>query len=519
MRLRLSSPSLAGRLVIASALLAALLGAVFVVLFAAVVSSRDATRGEERARDVTEATLELERLMLELDTGVRAFVVTDNEQFLQPWVSTRKELETALDQFERLTAAGSGSAGDARTVAGRIRAFVSDYLIPLIAIARDTSAVAQDRTAFVEGRDRNREITSLLNDIRDAEDRAADAGAESANDTTRRAVWLAAAGLIISSLGIVLFAAYLARTIARPVREVADAAERFAGGRVWPVLLPEHGPQEIGQLTRSFNVMARELDRQKTELEQQNAQLRESEQLKSELIAVASHEVRTPLSSVLGFTKLLLKDDSDAETRRRYLRIVEAQAERLAALLDDFLTLERLEKGQLGMRDELVDMTTVLRDQVELFEAESEGHHLELQAPEESLPVRGDPARLTQVVGNLLSNAIKYSPGGGIVEVVAERANRTVRVSVNDEGLGIPAEQHDRIFTKFFRGTAVDSGIPGSGLGLAFSRAVAEAHGGRITFASIAGEGSTFSLELPAAEESTHGSNDGSNHGSKGAPG
>jgi signal transduction histidine kinase len=457
--------------------------------------------------------------MLELDTGVRAFVVTDNEQFLQPWVSTRKELETALDQFERLTAAGSESAGDARTVAGRIRAFVSDYLIPLIAIARDTPAVAQDRTAFVEGRDRNREITSLLNDIRDAEDRAADAGAESANDTTRRAVWLAAAGLIISSLGIVLFAAYLARTIARPVREVADAAERFAGGRVWPVLLPEHGPQEIGQLTRSFNVMARELDRQKTELEQQNAQLRESEQLKSELIAVASHEVRTPLSSVLGFTKLLLKDDSDAETRRRYLRIVEAQAERLAALLDDFLTLERLEKGQLGMRDELVDMTTVLRDQVELFEAESEGHHLELQAPEESLPVRGDPARLTQVVGNLLSNAIKYSPGGGIVEVVAERANRTVRVSVNDEGLGIPAEQHDRIFTKFFRGTAVDSGIPGSGLGLAFSRAVAEAHGGRITFASIAGEGSTFSLELPAAEESTHGSNDGSNHGSKGAPG
>jgi two-component system, OmpR family, phosphate regulon sensor histidine kinase PhoR len=249
--------------------------------------------------------------------------------------------------------------------------------------------------------------------------------------------------------------------------------------------------------------MASDLDRQRTELEQQNTQLRESEQLKSEMIAVASHEVRTPLSSVLGFTKLLLKEDSDAETRRRYLGIVEAQAERLAALLDDFLTLDRLEKGQLGMRDELVDMTEVLRDQVQLYEAESEGHHLELQAPDDSLPVRGDPARLAQVVGNLLSNAIKYSPGGGIVEVVAERSNRTVRVSVNDEGLGIPDEQQDRIFTKFFRGTAVDSGIPGSGLGLAFSRAVAEAHGGHITFASTAGEGSTFSLELPVSEDLT----------------
>src|SRR5688572_24987551 len=464
MRLQLSSPSLAGRLLIASALLAALLGAVFVVLFAAVVSSRDATRGEERARDLTEATLELERLKLELDTGVRAFVVTDNEQFLQPWTSTSQELETALRRFERLPVAGSGSASDVRTVASRFRAYVNDYLAPLITIARETPAVAQEeRTAFGEGRTRSNEITSLLNGIRDAEDRTADTRAESADETSRRAVWLAAAGLIISSVAIVLFAAYLARTIARPVRDVADAAERFAGGRVWPVLLPEHGPREIGQLTRSFNVMARELDRQKSELEQQNEQLRESEQLKSELIAVASHEVRTPLSSVLGFTKLLLKDDSDAETRRRYLGIVEAQAERLAALLDDFLTLDRLEKGQLGMRDELVDMTTVLRDQVELFEGESEGHHLELQAPEDSLPVRGDPARLTQVVGNLLSNAIKYSPGGGIVEVVAERTNLTVRVSVNDEGLGIPTEQHDRIFTKFFRGAAVDSGIPGSG--------------------------------------------------------
>jgi signal transduction histidine kinase len=504
-RLPLSSPSLAGRLLIASALLAALLGAVFVVLFAAVVSSRDATRGEERARDLTEATFALERQVLDADTGVEGFVVTEDERFLQRWRKARRQLRTVLPRFERLTGAGSQSADEARTLLQHVQNF-DEYSTALVDIARDQPEAARTDVAQQEGEFQLGQIRMLLQRIRDTEERTADARAESADETTRRAVWLAAAGLIVSSLGIVLFAAYLARTIARPVREVADAAERFAGGRVWPVLLPEHGPREIGQLTRSFNVMARELDRQKSELEQQNTQLRESEQLKSELIAVASHEVRTPLSSVLGFTKLLLKDDSDAETRRRYLGIVEAQAERLAALLDDFLTLDRLEKGQLGMRDEIVDMTTVLRDQVELFEAESEGHHLELQAPEDSLQVRGDPARLTQVVGNLLSNAIKYSPGGGIVEVVAERTTRTVRVSVNDEGLGIPTEQHDRIFTKFFRGAAVDSGIPGSGLGLAFSRAVAEAHGGRITFASTAGEGSTFSLELPAAEEGADGS-------------
>jgi signal transduction histidine kinase len=503
--------SLAGRLLIASALLAALLGAVFVVLFAAVLDSRDATRKEARARVLSEETFVLERLVLDIDAAVRGFAVTRDERFLRPWNRARRDLRTALPRFLDSTMAVSGDARrDAQTVANRINDYVDNYTVPIIEFAREAPAAAQTRIAREEGELQRDEIRELLESVRDTEERSADARAESADDTSRRAVWLAAGGLIVSSIGIVLFAAYLARTIARPVSDVADAAERLAAGRHWPVLLPEHGPREIVQLTRSFNVMARELDRQRTELEEQNAQLRESEQLKSEMIAVASHEVRTPLSSVLGFTKLLLKEDSDAETRRRYLGIVEAQAERLAALLDDFLTLDRLEKGQLGMRDELVDMRAVLQDQVQLFEAESEGHHLELQAPEDSLPVRGDAARLAQVVGNLLSNAIKYSPGGGIVEVVAERSNRTVRVSVNDEGLGIPDEQQDRIFTKFFRGTAVDSGIPGSGLGLAFSRAVAEAHGGRITFASTAGEGSTFSLELPVSEDLTDGS--------KGAP-
>jgi signal transduction histidine kinase len=490
--------------------LAALLAAVFVILLAAISSSRDATRREQHSRDLTTATLELEQIVLDLERSVRGFVLTGNSGFLQPWDTARQDLPDALARFNELAAGGS-----ATPAAGRadelVRAYVEEYYQPLVAIARDEPAAAQQRFALDEGQDRRREILNLLRDIRQTEERTADERAESADNTARRAVWVAVGGLVISSLGIVLFAGYLARWIARPVRDVADAAERFAGGRMWPVLLPEHGPREIGQLARSFNVMAGQIDRHRKELEQQNAQLRESEQLKSELIAVVSHEVRTPLSSVLGFTKLLLKEDTDPETRKRYLGIVEAQAQRLAALLDDFLTLDRLEKGQLGLRQELVDMTTLLREQVQLFEAESEQHHLELQAPDDGLEVRGDAGRLAQVVGNLLSNAIKYSPGGGIVEVVAERSNSTVRVSVNDEGLGIPAEQQDRIFTKFFRGTAVDSGIPGSGLGLAFSRAVAEAHGGRITFASTAGEGSTFSLELPAAEDLTDGA--------KGAPG
>jgi signal transduction histidine kinase len=202
---------------------------------------------------------------------------------------------------------------------------------------------------------------------------------------------------------------------------------------------------------------------------------------------------------VLGFTSLLLHRDVDDETRRRYLEIIDAQGRRLSALLDDFLDVQRLEEGRLELGSERVDMAALLAEQVQLFEAQSEAHRLELRVTETPLAVRGDSNRLAQVVGNLLSNAIKYSPEGGVVHVRGERANSSVRVVVEDEGLGIPRAQQARIFTKFYRGEAATSGIAGSGLGLAFARAVIEAHGGKIGFTSAEGEGSTFFLELPTA--------------------
>ena len=117
----------------------------------------------------------------------------------------------------------------------------------------------------------------------------------------------------------------------------------------------------------------------------------------------------------------------------------------------------------------------------------------------------GSPDRLRQVIGNLLSNAIKYSPRGGVVELRAEATNGTVRVEVQDEGIGIPAPQQAQIFTKFFRGDAAASGIPGTGLGLAVSRDIVESHGGRIGFTSAEGEGATFFVELPSGNGETVG--------------
>ena len=310
-------------------------------------------------------------------------------------------------------------------------------------------------------------------------------------------------GIVASTALIVLFGLYMARSIAGPVRAVASGASRIAGGELW-LRLPDAGSGEVGELTRSFNEMAAGLQASLAEAERQNAKLRESERLKSELISIVSHELRTPLASVIGFTSLLLQREFDVDARRHYLGIVDAQARRLASLLEDFLDVQKIEAGRLDLAEELVDMASLMEDQRELYARQSPRHTLEAEL-ERPLPVRGDPQRLSQVVGNLLSNAIKYSPAGGRVEIGGARSDDSVRISVRDEGLGIAREQQGRIFTKFFRGEAGASGIGGTGLGLAFSREVVEAHGGRIGFDSTAGQGSTFWLELPAAEEGCNG--------------
>jgi signal transduction histidine kinase len=490
--------TLAGRMLLASAVLAVLVVTAFALLVVAISALRDATRQEARAKDVTASALVLERIVLDLDTGLRGLAISRQRGFLRPWTRARKELPDALADFRRLSD-GEGTQGRrARLIENRVRAYVEEYSDPLVEIARENPAVADTSLAVTVGRTRVEQIRTLIQGFIEEENLRAAASARSAGRQSDRAVLLGVGGLVASGLLIALFGAYLARSIGRPVHEAAVGAARLADGDL-SLRLSERGPGEIGELTRSFNAMAERLERSRRDLQEQNEQLRESERLKSELVGIVSHEVRTPLASVLGFTSLLLNRDSDDETRRRYLEIVDTQARRLASLLDDFLDLQRVEEGRLQLVEELIDMAGLLREQVQLFTAQSERHRLELAVADDDIAVRGDANRLAQVVGNLLSNAIKYSPEGGRVQVVAEQHDGTVRVSVLDEGLGIPVDQQSQVFTKFFRGEAAAGGIPGSGLGLAFSRAVIEAHGGTMNFESAPGEGSTFWVELPAA--------------------
>ncbi len=303
-------------------------------------------------------------------------------------------------------------------------------------------------------------------------------------------VWIAGCGLALAlPVMAVVLAVRTFRGLTSPLADVISAADEVAAGDLG-VRVAEHEQGEMGRLTRSFNRMARELQR--------------ADERRRNLTAEVAHELRTPLHILQGNLEGLI--DGVYEPTAEQITSMLEETRGLSRLVDDLMTLSLAETGELNLVMETVDVAELLADVETSFSGQAAAAEIELTSsvdtPGAALELRGDAGRLDQVVSNLMVNALRHTPAGGQIDLRAGAAGGGVQIKVRDTGEGIAAEDLPNIFERFWRGDPSRSHAEGAGggLGLAIARQLVEAHGGSIQAESTPGAGTTFTVWLPPTQ-------------------
>jgi len=328
--------------------------------------------------------------------------------------------------------------------------------------------------------------------------------------------WNTALGGSVVALLAAGISLLLTRRISQPLEQLRQGAERFAAGDL-SEMLPVGQSQEVASLAETLNRMAAELDRRiRDAVSEQNqreailsnmshdvTRLRRLENVRSDFVANVSHELKTPITSIKGFVETLLDGAvHDPEDARRFLKIVAAQADRLNEIIEDLLTLSRLEGDteRAGISLQPGRIRDVLQAAAATCQLKATEKNVEIELTcDDGLRVEINAALLEQAVVNLVDNAVKYSPGGQTVHVEAAKTPAEIVIRVRDHGCGIGPDHLPRLFERFYRvDKARSRKLGGTGLGLAIVKHIAQAHGGRVTVESVPGEGSVFSVHLPS---------------------
>ena len=328
-------------------------------------------------------------------------------------------------------------------------------------------------------------------------------------------------GVVAAGLATVVFTVILSRLILRPVRRMTDVAQRVEAGNLTLRTALATGDEferlsrafdgmldEMSKVQASLKAMNESLDLKVVELSEANVGLFESNRLKSEFLANVSHELRTPLNSIIGFADLLdelARNDEQADPkRRRWISNILTSARSLLDMINELLDMAKIEAGRMSVAivpasvgEILEGLQTIMRPQ-----AMARGLTLEVVVDSDLPSVETDPGKLQQILYNFLSNAIKFSPERGTIRIHAQAAasdsRAAVRISVTDQGAGIPYDLQETIFEKFRQVDASHTkSHGGTGLGLAICRELGDMLGATVGLLSEPGRGSTFFVELP----------------------
>jgi signal transduction histidine kinase len=327
----------------------------------------------------------------------------------------------------------------------------------------------------------------------EAQQQRRDALRNKISSETRDTALLVGAGLIAGLTGAALLFSGLIASMRRPLEALVDASGRLASGDL-EARVQVGGLSETASLGAAFNEMAEELQRRAGERDH-------LERMKDEFVLTASHELRSPLTSVQGFAELLMMEREKLGPKQiETVEIILDNTRHVVRLLNDLLDLARSDAGRLTIEPVPTDPGALVDDAVRTMRSQTEAREQSLTAEvEPGLPwVNADRDRIRQVLVNLLTNANEYCPQRAGIRVKAARVAAEVEIAVIDDGPGIPGEQLQHIFDRFTRGDAgLTQRVGGTGLGLAISKSLVDLHGGTISAESTPGGGSTFRIRLP----------------------
>ncbi|GAA0628092.1 ATP-binding protein [Sporichthya brevicatena] len=465
------------------------------VVFLSVLAQTD--RSQERVEDTRQAQDKLAqayRLVIDGETGIRGYLATGDRQYLAPTTAARGRLPQVLDELTALV----GDSPDQAARLARVRTLLDDGY-QLREPPRGNADSRFVRTWVDRQKASTDELRELLSDVWRTEDRLlAERRLRSEDRWIDRGTVITVVALGLGIAGGV--AAMLAFTVGvtRRLERVVARTDGLREGEVPDFVDP--GRDEIGVVSRRLTDVASRWQLWKSEAQTARVAAEEANRAKSEFLSRMSHELRTPLNAVLGFAQLLEMDLPEGE--KESARQIRRAGVHLLDLINEVLDISRIEAGQLTLSLEPVRVSAVVGEVVELMAplAADRGVALDVSDVVGSPGhVLADRQRTKQVVLNLVSNAVKYNRPGGFVVVRCRVGDATTAIEVTDSGVGIAAEDLDRLFTPFERLGATNSEIEGTGVGLALSQRLASAMDGRIEVESRLGAGSTFRLVLPAA--------------------
>ena len=290
-------------------------------------------------------------------------------------------------------------------------------------------------------------------------------------------------GALVGAVIALLLGIFLSRSLTRPIRELTQATHAVSEGDL-SQQVPVRAKDELGELARAFNKMSSELSR--------------SINTRKQMTADIAHELRTPLSLILGHAEAV--HDGVLPPSHENFEIIREEATRLEHLVNDLRTLSLADAGELSIQLQTVEPVRLLNEVASLYQYQTQKKNitLELDAAPDLPKIEVDPGRMTQVLTNILDNAMRHTPEGGRIILAAKEVDKMVELSVQDSGPGLSSEDIDRIFDRFYRtDTARQREDGGSGLGLAIAKSIVQAHGGQLSAESESGSGLNVIVRLP----------------------